>query len=143
VAGGEWQVVSGKWQVASGKWGVEMPRIAIVFGGLLVLEGAGFYVGTGRESWTALIPAFVGLPIVLLGALALRSGARKHAMHAAAALALLGLLAAAGRLFSQGSYDFTASAPLSQLIMAVLCGVFFALCVKSFVDARRCRAQNE
>ncbi len=117
--------------------------MAIVFGGLLVLEGVGFYLGTGRESGTALIPAFVGLPIALLGGVALRPGARKHAMHVASALALLGLVAAAGRLFSQGNYDFTASAPLSQLIMAVLCGVFFTLCVKSFVDARRCRAQNE
>ena len=79
-----------------------MPQLAIVIGLLLIVEGAGFYVGTGAESPTALIPAFVGLPILLLGALAFRAGARKHAMHGVVILALLGLLAPIGRIASAG-----------------------------------------
>ncbi len=119
-----------------------MGRTAMVFGGLLTLEGAGFYLGTGTESWTALIPAFVGLPILLLGAVALNPSARKHAMHAASVLALLGFLAAAGRLISSGNYDFSVAAPLAQLVMAILCGLFFLLCLKSFIDARRRQAEQ-
>ena len=119
-----------------------MSKIAILAGGLLILEGFGFFYGTGTQSWTALIPAFVGLPILLLGLLALKESARKHAMHLATVLGLLGFLASAGRLISSGSFDVSSPAPLSQGIMALVCGLFFLLCLKSFVDARRRRSQE-
>jgi hypothetical protein len=82
-----------------------------------------------------LIPAFVGLPILLLGILACKESARKHAMHAAAALGLLGLLAAVGRIAMAG-LSFT-PVGASLVIMVLLTGGFVLLCVKSFVDARR------
>ena len=60
-------------------------------------------------------------------------------MHAAALVGVLGFLAGAGRflykLFTSG--DVMNTAGLSTLTMAVLCGAFVALCVKSFIDARR------
>jgi hypothetical protein len=46
-------------------------------------------------SWTALIPAFFGLPLVILGVLALQEGWRKHAMHAAVVVGLIGFLGGA------------------------------------------------
>ena len=113
-----------------------MATSAILFGGLLILEGVGFYLGTGAKSWTALIPALAGLPILLSGLAALNDAMRKHAMHAASVLGLLGFLAAAGKLVSSGGLDFSRPAVISQVIMALLCGVFFALCLKSFIDAR-------
>ncbi|MBM4090655.1 MAG: hypothetical protein FJ276_14725 [Planctomycetes bacterium] len=114
---------------------MNMPRVAVVTGLLLVLQGIGFYFGTGATSVTALIPAVVGLPIALLGLVAFKESARKHAMHAAAALAVLGLLAALGRLVTAGWS--VSAAGLSLLIMVLLTGGFALLCVKSFVDARR------
>ena len=51
----------------------------------------------GGISVTALIPAFFGLPLVVLGFLARSESIRRHAMHAAAALALVGW---AGAVFS-------------------------------------------
>ncbi len=116
-----------------------MPRLAILFGALLILLGVGGYVGTGRDSVTALIPAFFGLPLVALGWAALREAWRMHAMHAAAVLALLGVVGAlgrpAGKLFSG---ELEVNTPLVlQLVMALLCAVFLGLCVKSFIDARR------
>lgn len=114
---------------------INMPKTAIVIGTLLVVQGIGFYFGTGTKSVTALIPALVGLPILLLGTVALKESARKHAMHAAAALGVLGLLAAIGRIAAAGLSLTPAGASL--VIMILLTGGFVCLCVKSFVDARR------
>ena len=49
---------------------MNMPKISLVVGILLVVQGVGFYVGTSSRSITALIPAFVGLPILVLGIVA-------------------------------------------------------------------------
>ena len=111
-----------------------MPTISIMVGVLLLLQGVGFYLGTPSKSPTALIPAAVGLPILLLGLLALKPNIRKHAMHVAAMLGMLGLLAALGRLAMAGLQ--LTPAGISLLLMVVLCGGFLVLCVKSFVDAR-------
>jgi hypothetical protein len=124
----------------------EMGKTAIVFGFLLILLGAGIYVGLmmieDSPSKTALIPAFFGLPIVLLGLLALKDAYRKHAMHVVAVLALLGVLAPVSRLAMQMARG-AGVAPLpmaSMIFMALLSGGLLALCIKSFVDARRRRA---
>ena len=102
-----------------------------MMGVLLVIQGFGFYVGTSSKSTTALIPSFIGLPMLALGILAWRESARKHAMHLAAAVALLGFLAAVGRAVSAGlSFSL---AGISVLILALLTGVFLALCIHSFV----------
>ena len=107
-----------------------------ILGGLRLLRRGG-----GHRSLTALIPAGFGLVLIVLGALARREALRKHAMHAAAAVALIGCLVAAGRfffvLFTGGNVATTAG--MSTATMAVLCGAFVGLCVKSFIDARKRR----
>jgi hypothetical protein len=77
-----------------------MASYAVAFGALLIGLGAWGYLGAEEvhRSVTALIPAFVGLPLLLLGFLAFKEKMRKHAMHAAAAIGLLGFVAAAARL---------------------------------------------
>jgi hypothetical protein len=122
-----------------------MPTVAIALGVALVLLGAGGYVVTGMTSWTALIPALFGLPIAVLGAVATNPSARKHAMHAAAGLGLLGLLGSAMGLpklvtLLSGGTVARPGAAVTQSLMAGLCLAFLVLCVKSFFDARRCRA---
>ena len=114
---------------------MNMPKIAIVIGALLILQGVGFYAGTASKSITALIPAFVGGPVLLLGIIGRAESARKHAMHVAAALGALGFLAAAGRIVMAG--PSLSPAGISLVMMLLLTGGFVALCVKSFVDARR------
>jgi hypothetical protein len=116
---------------------MNMPKITIAVGVLLAIQGVGFYVATSSRSITALIPTFVGLPLLLLGILALSDSARKHAMHVAAAVAMVGFLAALGRMASAGLS--VSAAGSAVLIMALLTGVFLVLCIKSFVDARRRR----
>jgi DMSO reductase anchor subunit len=129
----------------------------IVFGVLLVALGLGSYVVTAMESWTALIPAGFGLVLALLGGLALKESLRKHAMHAAAAVGLIGLIGGLamavphlGELISTGhatradpAHPDATGAVVCQLLLAALCGVFVGLCVKSFIDARRRRKAAE
>jgi hypothetical protein len=114
---------------------MNMPKTTIAIGTLLVIQGIGFYIGTDSKSVTALIPAFVGLPILLMELLAFKESARMHAMHVAAALGVLGLLAAIGRIATAGLS--LSAAGISLMIMVLLTGSFVLVCVKSFVDARR------
>jgi len=120
-----------------------MPLSAIVTGLLLIGLGAWGYLGAEPEhrSVTALIPAGFGVALLLLGLLARKESLRKHAMHAAAALGLIGLVGAAvmvvRKLAREGNLD--GRGPTAQLAMAVLCAVFVGLCVNSFIQARRAR----
>ena len=38
--------------------GQNIPRLTLLVGGALVVEGLGFYFGTGMTSMTSMIPAF-------------------------------------------------------------------------------------
>ena len=121
-----------------------MARITIAVGVLLIVLGLIGYFGTGMVSWTALIPAFFGLPLVILGVLALQEGLRKHAMHAAVVVGLIGFLGGAFSfvrpLLSEG--EMKPMAATMQALMALICAVFVGLGVKSFINARRARKQN-
>jgi uncharacterized membrane protein len=110
------------------------------FGIVLILLGLAGYLLTGRTSVTALIPAFFGAVFVILALVARNEAARKHAMHAAVALALIGLLATLARVVpALAGGNLTRPAVLAQLAMTVLLGVYIALGVKSFKEARRAR----
>ena len=118
-----------------------MPNTAIWCGRILVPVGIigyvyGIYIAAA--SVTALIPAIVGVVLMALGYIALSSDRlRKHLMHAAVVVALLGLIAAAARLSMKASEFTISAASLSQIAMALICLVFVFLSVRSFVAARR------
>jgi hypothetical protein len=118
-----------------------MPLTAIVCGILLILIGIIGYsnaVITDRASVTALIPAFFGIVLGLLGIVArAKENLRKHLMHAAVVVALLGFIATAVRLVSKLSELSYSTAVLSQVSMALVCLLFMILAIKSFADARR------
>jgi uncharacterized membrane protein len=118
---------------------------AIICGLLLAILGAWGFFGSGMQHPTALIPSGVGAVLIVLGALALKEAFRKHAMHAAAAVGLLGFLFGAGWFIARPflGKSIMDAAGLSTATMAVLCGAFVALCVKSFIDARRRRKAPE
>jgi hypothetical protein len=122
-----------------------MAKVTIGFGVALAALGLGGYLATGRASFTALIPLAFGLLLVVCGVLARREPLRKHAMHAAAVLGLLGFLGPLRvlpqmlALLGGGAVPHRA-AVLDQLLMMIVCGVFLALCIRSFVAARRARA---
>ncbi|HMJ08889.1 MAG TPA: hypothetical protein VK468_07780 [Pyrinomonadaceae bacterium] len=123
-----------------------MVSTSIICGILLLLIGIIGYVHgvtTGHGSPTALIPALFGILLIILGAVSqMKEGLRKHLMHAAAVVALLGFLATAGRLVSKiGDLSFSA-AVVSQVAMALVCLVFLVLAIRSFSAARRARADD-
>ena len=118
-----------------------MPLTAIVCGVILIILGIIGYVTAvmnDNASITALIPAFFGAAIAVLGGIGKASeGLRKHVMHVAVLIALIGFLLTAGRLVMR-LREFTMNpATLSQLAMALICLVFVILSIKSFRDARR------
>ena len=119
-----------------------MANITIIIGLLLIALGAGGYYGGGQASMTAMIPAFFGLPIALLGVVALKEKLRKHAMHGAVLLGLLGFVGALMRpvmkLFGEEPFELNMAVG-SQLAMAAICLVFVVLCIRSFIAARKSR----
>jgi hypothetical protein len=122
---------------------LNMPLIAIVFGVLLDVLGLGTYVATGMEHPTALIPCVFGTLILVCGVVGRNEKYLKHALHGAAVFGLLGFLAPLGRLVpkaAKGELEWNLAA-WSMVVMMGLCGVFLALCVKSFIDVRRARGK--
>lgn len=123
-----------------------MAQITRFFGLALIALGVIGYIATDAVSITALIPAFFGVVLVILGWIARNERHRKHAMHVAVIIGLLGFLGSvrglAGlvALLSGGDVQRPA-AVVSQSIMAILMGIFVALCVRSFIEARRARTR--
>jgi uncharacterized membrane protein len=115
---------------------------------LLIVVGVVAYAnGTpgddGKVSPTALIPAFFGLVIGICGLLAFNAKFRKHAMHLAAMVGLLGAIGGFMPLIRQynktGSFDPLKPSAVAGELMILICLVFVGLCVKSFIAARKAR----
>jgi high-affinity Fe2+/Pb2+ permease len=129
-----------------------MPLVSVICGALLIVVGVVGYTGqdpnpeTGKVSITALIPAFVGGLLVVLGILAFSPGKRKHAMHFAAMVGLVGFLGGFMPLHRQwkntGSLDVTKPSAISGILMILICAFFVWMCVNSFIRARRQRMTN-
>ncbi len=122
-----------------------MPQLNMIVGLILVLLGVVGYFASGRASWTALIPAILGALFVLLGLLAGRANLRRHAMHAAAVVALLGLAGTAKGVIevaklAAGQTLPRPAASVAKSITALLCAVLLVAAISSFVKARRARA---
>ncbi len=116
-----------------------MASTTILVGVLLTLLGLGGYFVTGTNSVTALIPAIFGLLLIVLGFVAQSESARKHAMHGAAMVGLIGLITAIGSLLMTPSDMRPAQALYAEIAMAVLTGIFLVMCVRSFIAARKAR----
>lgn len=117
-----------------------MVGITITAGVLLVLLGIGGYIGTGFESPTALIPAGIGVVLAALGFAARKKNARKHAIHVAMLIALLGAIGSLMRpLKKLGTEDgLVFDTPTTiQFVTAGMCLALIILGVRSFITARR------
>ncbi len=120
-----------------------MPTHSIIAGFFLILVGIIGYVfalnSVGAvKGLTALIPAFFGIVLLILGLVAkAKENLRKHLMHAAVAIALIGFILPAGRILSKIA-AFELSAPvISQIAMAVICLFHVILSIQSFINARK------
>ena len=117
-----------------------MTLTSIYCGGLLIIIAiAGYLYGisVGHASLTALIPAAFGLALILLGVIGkAKENLRKHLMHVAVLIALIGCIIPAVRLLRMSEFTFNA-AVIAQLAMSLVCLAFVVLSVRSFVNARR------
>jgi len=121
-----------------------VPFLPLAFGAAFVLLGVIAYLVTGMQSVTALIPAFFGVIFVVLGVIMRDRSRTRHAGHAAATLAVLGLLGSARGVpaviaLVQGAEVERPAAAVAQTVMVVLCAAYVALAIKSFLDARKAR----
>ena len=110
----------------------------------LILAALGIlsYVGTGRTSITALIPAFFGVVFVILAWVARNESVRKHVMHAAMVVALLGIGGTGARLvpgIAAGTLDFGRVAVWSQFVTVALLVWYLVKGIQSFKAARLAR----
>lgn len=118
-----------------------MSSLSIIFGFLLNLVGLVGFFGTGATHYTALIPCALGLLLIISGLVAKKESLRQHAMHVAVLIGLLGFIMTVSAFKKLGFAVENISDPKSAAIIAksataLLCGVFFVLCVRSFVKAR-------
>lgn len=127
-----------------------MQFTTIVIGALLMAYGAYSYSIAEVKSLTALIPAYFGGGFVILGLIALKDSLRKHAMHLAAMLGVIGFLGGAfmgfpklPKLFSGELTGPDLNKARSTNLLALICLVFVIMCVNSFIQARKRRQESE
>ncbi len=125
-----------------------------IFTGLLLLTLGlyGYFAGApdeqGNQPKTALIPAFFGAAFLVCAIVVIaKESLRKHIMHLAAMIGLLGalggLMPAYRQVFVKNlAFDPSAPAVKNGIVMTIICAVFVGLCVKSFIEARKARQAN-
>ena len=124
-----------------------MAKVTLIFALLLVVLGLAGFLGTGSQHPTALIPAWFGLALGIFGFLAISpsEARRKLFMHINVTIGLIGFLGA----FIQAIREYGHARSLgldpdkiaigAQLTMAGLLLIYVAMCVRSFIAARRAR----
>jgi uncharacterized membrane protein len=119
-----------------------MPKISVVFGILLSVLGLYGYFGMGMVSVSALIPLFIGVPIIILGVLAFDEQKIKHSMHAASVLILLGLIGSLYRLAHKVLLGNIDESSIILILMSAICIIFLILAINSFIEARKVRGKK-
>jgi membrane protein implicated in regulation of membrane protease activity len=117
-----------------------MVRFTAALGVTLVVLGIGAYVLTSAVSITALIPAFVGVPLLACAAVARSAARRRPALAVALAIALLGALGSAMNVIKIGeAIAGTAQRPSAvwvSTIMFVLLVIFLAAGGRALLKSR-------
>jgi hypothetical protein len=107
-----------------------------------MVVGVGGYMLTHGVSLTALIPAAIGAVLIGLSYLAQSDRARRHAMHAAMVVALVGIAGSARGLLQlpallSGGEVARPAAVYAQSITAVVLLILLLAGIRSFLAARR------
>ena len=125
-----------------------MAKTTIVFGVLLIVLGVAVYASITPHAPTSLIPAYFGAVLAVLGLLAEMPDAKRRmlVMHIAVTVGLLGFILPFARSIG-GAVKLLRGLPVlrplaveESMAMALICLVYTALCVRSFIAARRSRA---
>jgi hypothetical protein len=118
--------------------------ISILFGVLLNIVGLVGFFGTGAAHPTALIPSVMGLLLIICGFLARNEKLHASAIQAALVVGVIGFAATASSfldlmLVLRKTAGVQSPTIISKSATALLCGLFAARCIQSFVQTRRAR----
>ena len=122
-----------------------MAKLTIGFGVLIAAVSLGFWLAIGRTEVAALHPAGIGVLLILCGALANTENPKKRMlwMHIAVTLGLIGFLVTGirtGIALAKGTaMSINPTGFEERSVVALICLVYVALCVRSFITARRAR----
>jgi len=122
-----------------------LAKLTIWFGVLLAAVSLGFWIGMGRVETAPLHPAGIGVLLIICGFFATTENPKKRMlwMHIAVTLGLIGFLATGIRAVIQLSKGTAMSInPMGfeeRVVIALICLIYVALCVRSFIAARRTR----
>jgi len=119
-----------------------MTKTTIYTGIILIILGIVAYFASHAQSITALIPAFFGVPIFILGLIARKESIRKHVIHGALVVALVGLVGSVNGIpqfvsMLLGNDVLRPAAVIVKAIMALILIVYIIMGINSFVQARR------
>jgi hypothetical protein len=122
-----------------------MLRFTTTLGVALVVLGIGAYVLTSAVSITALIPAFVGVPLLACAAVARAETRRRPALAAALVIALLGALGSSMNVIKIGeAIAGTAQRPAAvwvSTIMFVLLVAYLVVGARALLTSRGASAR--
>lgn len=112
------------------------------FGILLIILGLVGYFGTGMINLFPLIPAALGVLILICGTFALSHRFTKTFMHIAVVLAFLGFVGTIRGLIKMfqmlmGSTIALPQMAIAESIMSLLCLVYVFICFRWFLNNRR------
>jgi hypothetical protein len=120
-----------------------LAKLTIVFGVLVAAISLGFWIESSHDAHT-LHPAGIGVLLILCGVLANTENAKRRMlwMHIAVTAGLVGFLFTGIRAvislvkgtIAENSLGFD-----ERVIISGLCLIYVALCVRSFIAARRTR----
>ncbi len=126
-----------------------MAKLTLVFALILIALGVAVFIATGSHAPTALIPAYFGILLGILGLLANTPNSRRRMlfMHIAVTVGLIGVIFPGWRGISDLIAQAHGRAVLrpamnEELAMAAICLVFVGWCIRSFIAARRDRTST-
>ena len=118
--------------------GLEMEKISIYYGILLIAWGFVVSLLSQSNSFTSIIPSILGIPILTFGFLTLKFPERKKLfMHIVVIFGLIIALGGADIFRSLANPFANFWADLSKIMLLATGVLFTYLCVKSFIFARK------
>ena len=128
-------------------FGLNSAKVSVIYGVILVVFAVLISLISGSESLTSYIPAMLGLPILILGLMAVWAPSKqKLVMHINVVIGLLIFLAGLSvihSLVSGANLSTNLWANFSKLFMSLTGALYLTICVKSFIFIRRKRSLTE
>ena len=109
--------------------------LTTLYGLFMVIWGISISLISGSSSITSMIPAFIGVPLALIGFISMiKPIFRKALMHIAVVIGIIAFLG--GLDFFRGMFN-NYYAGLSKLMLLITGFVYVYFCVQSFIFVRR------